>query len=97
MDEFGGIEGVVTLINILETLVGDIPTSEEMAEPPIVQRDDGSYLVDGMVCNQRLKPFLGIETFPAETTYNDVGRIHRDDDRTDADGRRVVPVGRVSV
>lgn len=73
VDEFGGIEGVVTLINILETLVGDIPTSEEMAEPPIVQRDDGSYLVDGMVLINDLKPFLGIETFPAETTYNTLG------------------------
>jgi putative hemolysin len=73
VDEFGGIEGLVTLINILETLVGDIPTSEEMAEPPIVQRDDGSYLVDGMFLIDELKAFLGIAAFPSETAYNTLG------------------------
>lgn len=73
VDEFGGIEGLVTLINILETIVGDIPTSEEMAAPPVVQREDGSYLVDGMFLIDELKPILNIKAFPAELRYNTLG------------------------
>ncbi len=38
VDEFGGIEGMVTLIDMMEAIVGDIPTLEEIAEPPVVRR-----------------------------------------------------------
>jgi len=44
-DEFGSIEGIVTLQDILKALIGDLPEIGE--EPDIVQREDGSYLVDG--------------------------------------------------
>lgn len=73
IDEFGGISGVVTLINILETLVGDIPTPEEIREPPLVRRDDGSWLVDGLFRIDDLKPILRIDAFPDEDDYQTVG------------------------
>ena len=44
-DEFGSIEGIVTLQDILKALIGDLPEIGE--EPDIVKREDGSYLVDG--------------------------------------------------
>ncbi|NLF66880.1 MAG: HlyC/CorC family transporter, partial [Chloroflexi bacterium] len=34
VDEYGGIDGLITLIDILEAIVGDIPTEEEIVEPP---------------------------------------------------------------
>ena len=44
-DESGSIEGIVTLQDILKALLGDLPELGE--EPDIVQREDGTYLVDG--------------------------------------------------
>lgn len=44
-DEFGGLQGVVTLKDILEALVGEIPEYHE--EPEIIAREDGGWLVDG--------------------------------------------------
>src|SRR5690606_37147440 len=38
VDEYGGIDGLVTLIDILEAIVGGIPTEEEIVEPPVLQR-----------------------------------------------------------
>jgi len=46
VDEYGGIQGVITLRNILEKLFGEIVVAEADA-PQIVKRDDGSYLIDG--------------------------------------------------
>lgn len=48
MDEFGDILGIVTLNDILEALIGDMPTTEEPEEQAIVQRADGSWLIDAM-------------------------------------------------
>ena len=44
-DEFGSIEGIVTLKDIVKALIGDVPEIGE--EPDIVQRDNGTFLVDG--------------------------------------------------
>ena len=45
IDEFGVLQGIVTLKDIMEAIVGEIPEAHE--EPEIVQRQDDSYLVDG--------------------------------------------------
>ncbi|MCA9972140.1 MAG: HlyC/CorC family transporter [Anaerolineales bacterium] len=73
VDEFGGIEGLVTLINILEALVGDIPTPEEMEMPPIVQREDGSWLVDGLFLIDEFKELIDIATLPSPGSYQTLG------------------------
>lgn len=73
VDEFGGVEGVVTLIDILEAIVGDIPTLDEMQEPPVVMRDDGSLLVDGLVSIDDLRVVLDVETLPDEEDYQTLG------------------------
>lgn len=49
VDEYGVAQGMVTINDILEAIVGDIPTSNELAEPEAVQREDGSWLLDGLL------------------------------------------------
>ena len=46
-DEFGGIEGLVTLNDLMEGIVGDLPSVEDRDGPMVVTREDGSLLVDG--------------------------------------------------
>ncbi len=48
VDEYGVIQGLVTLNDVLVELVGDIPSVDQQEEPMAVQREDGSWLVDGM-------------------------------------------------
>jgi len=47
LNEFGELEGIVTLHDILENLVGEIPEEEEIVEPDIFVREDNSVLVNG--------------------------------------------------
>ena len=62
IDEFGGVTGMVTINDVLEAIVGDIPTLEDKdEEPEIVQREDGSYLLDGMLSNEELKDLLELD------------------------------------
>ncbi|MBE9010405.1 HlyC/CorC family transporter [Pseudanabaenaceae cyanobacterium LEGE 13415] len=61
VDEYGVIQGLVTLTDVLQAIVGDIPTVEELAEPQAVQRDDGSWLLDGMLPIYQFKEILHIE------------------------------------
>lgn len=50
VDEYGVLQGLITLENILEQIFGDIPDEDETIERPDVRRrPDGSYLVDGTV------------------------------------------------
>jgi putative hemolysin len=46
-DEFGGVEGLVTLNDLMEGIVGDLPALEDEDEPSLVTRQDGSWLVNG--------------------------------------------------
>ncbi len=66
VDEFGGIAGLVTLRDIVEHLVGDLPSYDEVDEPYIVTREDGSWLLDGMLGIEALKELLGVSSLPDE-------------------------------
>jgi putative hemolysin len=46
-DEFGGVEGLVTLNDLMEGIVGDLPSVDDEVGPLVVTREDGSLLVDG--------------------------------------------------
>ncbi len=48
IDEFGGVIGMVTLIDLMESIVGDVPSAEERRVLTIQQRMDGSWLIDGL-------------------------------------------------
>ncbi len=73
VDEFGGVEGMVTLFDILEAIVGDIPSREEIAAPPVVRRDDGSYLVEGFLDVDDLKDLLVVNELPGEGEFQTLG------------------------
>ncbi len=66
VDEYGGILGLVTLYDILEAIVGDIPQNETDKDQEAVQRADGSWLFDGMIAIDELKEILDIDHFPDE-------------------------------
>jgi putative hemolysin len=61
IDEFGQVQGLVTMNNVMEALVGEVATVEDESQPDIVQRADGSWLVDGSVPIARFKAVAQIE------------------------------------
>lgn len=61
VDEFGNIQGLATLHNILEAIVGDLPPADQKENPQIRRRDDGSYLLDGTLTLAEFREFFGIE------------------------------------
>jgi putative hemolysin len=69
VDEYGGIEGLVTSFDVLEAIVGDIPTMDELDQPPIVQRADGTWLVDGLISIDDFKRAFEIRSLPGEGMY----------------------------
>lgn len=66
IDEFGNVEGLVTITDVLEAIVGDLPTHNRQIEEEIVRRDDGSWLVDGMVSVDSFKSKFDLKQLPNE-------------------------------
>lgn len=67
-DEFGGIQGIVTLKDIMEGLIGQVPEMGEEAE--ITQRADGTWLVDGQYNFYDFLEYFDMEDLYAEHDYN---------------------------
>lgn len=72
VDEYGDIEGLVTLNDLLGTVVGrGLGTPGETAsESPVVQREDGSYLVDGALSSDDLRELLSLSDLPNEDEHD---------------------------
>jgi putative hemolysin len=70
VDEFGDVEGLVSLSDVTASIVGDLPV-EPGEEPMIVQRDDGSWLLDGSLDIDTV-----IRTLDAESLIDDEARHH---------------------
>lgn len=75
IDEFGRVEGLVTLIDLMESLVGEIPTEKGGDDEQLIQREDGSWLVDGLAPIEIVKTKFKIEVMPNEEKgmYHTVG------------------------
>lgn len=72
-DEFGVTRGIITLRDIFEALVGELPDSRE--EPDIVQREDGSCLVDGQCPFYDFLAWFGMENVLPHNAYNTVSGL----------------------
>ena len=97
VDEYGDLEGLVTPSDILEALVGEIPGAGD-SDQRVVRRDDGTWLVDGMLGLDELKQVLGIARLPGEDAgFHTVGgymmarlnRVPTVADQAAADGYRL--------
>jgi putative hemolysin len=103
VDEFGGVQGLLTINDILEEIVGVM----EGDEPQATQRQDGSWLLDGMLEVDEFKEIFNLNELPHETEYEtlsgfimtSLGRLPQTADHfewnnlrfevVDMDGRRV--------
>ena len=103
IDEFGGLQGLLTINDILEEIVGAM----EFEEPQATQRQDGSWLLDGMLEVDEFKELFEFTTLPHEDEYETLsgfvmtllGRVPQPADNfdwnsyrfevMDMDGRRV--------
>ena len=103
IDEFGGLQGILTINDILEEIVGEM----EIDEPQATQRQDGSWLLDGMLEVDEFKEIFDLPPLPHESEYEtlsgfimiSLGRVPQPTDHfewhglkfeiMDMDGRRV--------
>ncbi len=91
IDERGHIEGLLTMTDVLEALLGEVPDEDEAAEEAIVRREDGSWLVDGLLAAEEFKERLGLKGLPREgeadyqtvggMVMNALGRVPEEGDR----------------
>lgn len=66
IDEYGSISGLVTLNDVLEAIVGDIPAGTRPEDQDAIQRGDGTWLVDGSATIDRLMDICKIDEMPDE-------------------------------
>ncbi len=73
IDEYGSIIGLVSLNDILEAIIGNISPLENPMEQHAIRRDDGSWLMDGILPIDRFKEITGKGHLPDEKKYRTLG------------------------
>jgi putative hemolysin len=66
MDEYGAVEGLVTVTDLLTAIVGDLPGDASEAQGAFVSRADGSWLVDGSAAMEAVMEHFGLDNLPAD-------------------------------
>ena len=76
-DEFGSTQGMVTLIDVLEAIVGDLPAQGQRDQPQAKKREDGSWLIDATLAINELKTILHLDGLPqeSEADYQTLGGL----------------------
>lgn len=74
-DEYGTVQGLVSLIDVMEAIVGDLPEPGDRRTQELVQREDGSWLVDGAMRIDEFRTRFNLREFPGEQDgfYETVG------------------------
>ena len=75
MDEYGAVEGLVTITDLLTAIVGDIPSDPSEAQGLFVPRADGTWLVDGSAPMEQVEERFGLDALPEEEAgaYHTIG------------------------
>src|SRR5689334_21064254 len=75
MDEYGAVEGLVTVTDLLTAIVGDLPADASEAQGAFVSRADGSWLVDGSAAMEEVQVHFGMDGLPEEEAgaYHTIG------------------------
>jgi putative hemolysin len=71
IDEYGQLQGIVTQTDLLEAIAGDLPDTGEEA-PDIVERADGSFLIDGLTAAQTVFDRLGLRARPSDNDFSTI-------------------------
>jgi putative hemolysin len=75
-DEFGAVQGLVTLIDVMEAIVGDLPERGDRSQPEAKRREDGSWLIDATLPTGELKTLLALDVplpHEGEADYQTLG------------------------
>jgi putative hemolysin len=92
IDEFGVVQGLVTIVDIVSEIIGEIANDG----PQATQRQDGSWLLDGMLSVDDFKEIFNLRTLPSEDEYETLaglvlilmGRIPKPADQCEWNGLR---------
>jgi putative hemolysin len=77
VDEYGGVEGLITLNDIMEDIVGDVASADMPEEKQAIRRPDGSWLLDGKMMIDQVKEVLEVDQLPEEESggYQTLGGL----------------------
>ncbi len=99
LDEFGGITGLVTLHDLMEAIVGDLPSHSDQTRPTALKTEDGKWLVDGMLDTEGFEELVPAFELPeiADRDYQTIagfvmkhlGRVPAEGEHFDYSGYRV--------
>jgi putative hemolysin len=75
MDEYGAVEGLVTVTDLLTAIVGDLPADASEAAGSFVSRADGSWLVEGSASMEDVSAHFGLDELPPDEkgAYQTIG------------------------
>jgi putative hemolysin len=84
--------------DLMEAIVGELPSAEDNEDPAVVQREDGSWLIDGLLEIETFKELVGRNSLSGETSgefhtvggfaMHRLGHIPRSGERFESDGLR---------
>ncbi|MBP2298920.1 hemolysin family protein [Azospirillum picis] len=72
VDEYGSVEGLVTMTDILEAIAGELPDSTQEGDSAAVQREDGSWLVDGMTPVEEVEALVGVKNMKGDGDFHTI-------------------------